>query len=205
MTVKVHDNRQVELAFPGPDVRDVRYPGMVRPIHSELTLQPIRCNDRWHADDIPRHLVAANRPDSMIPHDPSHSFPADAFPRFAKIQEHAGAPVDPAAGSVGLTDHLKQSFVFDRTAREGLVDPGIEAARGELQDPAHLPDREPITLRVDEGVLYSDSLAKYAALGSTSQRNTLIEAFCGRCKVQRLPRALVQLQSDPVQIGLGEW
>jgi transposase len=48
-------------------------------------------------------------------------------------------------------------------------------------------------------------ILKNALLGSTSQRNTLIEAFCGRCKAQSFPRTLVQLQSDPVQLGLGEW
>ncbi len=99
----------------------------------------------------------------MSSHDPRHSLPTDAFPRFAKIQEHTGAPVDPATGCEGFTDQLKQSFVFDRTVRQRSVDPGIEAARGDLEDLAHPADREPITLRVDEGVLYSDSLAKYAA------------------------------------------
>jgi hypothetical protein len=43
----------------------------------------------------------------MRSHDASHSLPADLLPRFAKIQEHAGTPVDPTAGGVSLTDQPK--------------------------------------------------------------------------------------------------
>ena len=149
--------------MPGPDVRDVRDPGAVGSIHIELALQSIRCDDRWHADSVSRRLIATDRSDSVSSHDASHSLSADLFPRFTKVQEYAGAAVDSAAGHVRLTDQLEQPLVFDRTIRKRLVDPGIEATPSDLQDPAHPPDREPIPLRMNEGVLYSDSLAKYAA------------------------------------------
>jgi hypothetical protein len=96
-------------------------------------------------------------------HDPGYSLPSDVLPCFTKIQEYPRAPVDPAAGRLRLADQLKEAFVFDRTVRERPVDPSIETARSDLQDPAHCPNWKSGALRVDEGVLYSDSLAKYAA------------------------------------------
>jgi hypothetical protein len=71
------------------------------------------------------------------------------------------------------------------------VDPLVEPTSCNAEDLAQPLDGESIPLGMNEGVLYSDSLAKYAALGSSSQRNTLIEAFCGRRIVECLPRALV--------------
>jgi hypothetical protein len=41
--VEVHDNRQVQPPLPGSDVRD---PGDIRSLYSELALQAIRCDDR---------------------------------------------------------------------------------------------------------------------------------------------------------------
>ena len=114
-TVKIHDGGQVQPAFPGADVRDVRHPRMVRPRNSELSLQTIRCKDRWHADNVARQLVATNRPNSMGSHDSSHSLPHDVFPCFAKIQKYSRTPVDPhrwprtihgsAQGAVRLRSH----------------------------------------------------------------------------------------------------
>ena len=43
------------------------------------------------------------------------------------------------------------------------MNPGVEAASGNLDLSAHRFDREVITLGMDEGVLYLGSLAKYAA------------------------------------------
>jgi hypothetical protein len=43
---------------------------------------------------------------------------------------------------------------------------------------------------------------KTVCLGSTRQRNTLIEHFCWGTEVQRLARPLVQLKNGPVQIRL---
>ena len=53
--------------------------------------------------------------------------------------------------------------------------------------------------------------SRKARASSTSQRNTFVNATpslkrsAGETNPQRLPRALVQLKSDSVQVGLGEW
>ena len=139
---------------------------------SELALQQIRRDQRCGAGYLAGHLVPPNRPDSVLSHDPSHSLATDTFACFAKIQEHPWTPVDPSARVVRRTDELEEPLVFNRPVREGSVNPGVEAARSDFQDVAHRANRESVTLRVDERVLYSDSLAKYAAAFFSMSRSS---------------------------------
>jgi hypothetical protein len=132
-------------------------------VDRELALESIRGQNRWKAHDVSRLLVAPNRPDSMHSHDSGHPLASDAFARFTKIQEDSRTPIDAATRGVSLSNEDKQPLVLDRSVRQRLVDPRIEAARSDFQDPTHRPNREPIAMGMDERVLYSGSLAKYAA------------------------------------------
>ena len=77
-----------------------------------------------------------------------------------------------ARASVGCMDHsmimrlckyqIKQTGIFDRTWRERFVDPLVEPTPRDSQGPTPCLYRILVGLRMNEGVLYSDSLAKYA-------------------------------------------
>ncbi len=110
-----------------------------------------------------RRLVATNGPDTMLSHDASYTLPPHSLSGFAKIQKHTRASVDPIARPIRLADQRQEPFVFDGPIRERLVHPGVEPAADDSQNPAQRPDWESIPIGMDEGVLYSGSLAKYAA------------------------------------------
>ena len=110
-----------------------------------------------------RRLVTTNGPDSVLSHDASHALSPHSLPRLAKIEKDSRAPVDPTTGRVRFADQAQQPFVLNRPIREGLVHPRVEPASNDSQDPAQRPDWESIPIGMDEGVLYSASLAKYAA------------------------------------------
>jgi hypothetical protein len=42
--VQVQDHRQIEPAFPGPDIADVSCPFLIGLIGSEIALQQVRCD-----------------------------------------------------------------------------------------------------------------------------------------------------------------
>lgn len=98
---------------------------------------------------------ATNRPDATFSHDACDSLLADLFARLSKIEEHPRTSVDRTAGRMRLSDELGETFVFDRTIRQGAMNPGIEAASCDPEHSAHRLDREPFTMSMDEGVLYS--------------------------------------------------
>jgi hypothetical protein len=161
--VKIHDDRQVQPAFPGSDVRDIRDPSGIGPFNGELTLKAIGCDYGRYVREIPRCLVAPKRSYPIRSHDSGHSVVTDIFPSLAEIEKDARTSVDTPARYVRLLDQLQQPFVLDCAWRQRHVDPGVEAASGDFEDLAHPLNREPIPLGMNEGVLYSDSLAKYAA------------------------------------------
>jgi hypothetical protein len=96
---------------------DVRDPGRVRVIDSELTLKPIRGDHGRHAYEMSRLLVATDCPDSMTSHDPGNSFPTDLLTGFSKIEKDSRTSVNSIASRVRLSDQLEQSLIFDRSFR----------------------------------------------------------------------------------------
>jgi hypothetical protein len=82
---------------------------------------------------------------------------------FAKIKKDARTSVDLATRGIRLSNQLEQTLIFDRTWRERLMDPLVEPTPSDSKDLAQPLNRKPIPLGMNEGVLYSDSLAKYAA------------------------------------------
>jgi hypothetical protein len=126
-------------------------------------LKSIRSDQRRHADEMARLLIAANGLDSMIPHDPGNSIAADLLARFTQVEDDSRTSVDPTARRIRLLDEFEQSFVFNRSIRQWPMDQRVEAASGDSKDPTPRLHREAIALSMDEGVLYSVSLAKYAA------------------------------------------
>ena len=104
----------------------------------------------------------------------------DIFPGLAEIKEYTRSPIHPSACNVRLSDPLQQSFVFDCAWRERLVDPLVEPTPSDSKDLAQPLNRESIPLGVNEGVLYSDSLAKYAAAFFRMSRSSCVRRSSAR-------------------------
>ena len=105
-----------------------------------------------------------------------------------------GRSIPEVARELDLTESALRNWVRQTEVDAGHGAPG-ELTTEEREELRRLR-REVKSLREDREIL------KKAALDSTSQRNTLVQHFCGRTEFQRLPRALVQSKSNPVQIRL---
>ena len=82
------------------------------------------------------------------------------------------------AVSINLSTFLPSCFeklglalILQRTLTKWLTQPCIKATRMHGQHPAHRPYRKHQPVLGDERIPHRDSLAKYAVVGSTGQRN----------------------------------
>ena len=99
--------------------------------------------------------------------------------------------VDSTTFQPGLLDQSYQSFVLLLAWRYGLFQPRVEATSVKPQGLAQGNDTVAVESGGYERVPFLDSLAKYAAVNSTCQRNTLFNNFFWRFKFQGLPRPAV--------------
>ena len=99
--------------------------------------------------------------------------------------------VDSTTFQPGLLDQSYQSFVLLLAWRRGLFQPRVEATSVNPQGLAQGNDTVAVESGGYERVPFLDSLAKYAAVNSTCQRNTLFNNFFWRFKFQGLPRPAV--------------
>ncbi len=99
--------------------------------------------------------------------------------------------VDSTTFQPGLLDQSGQSFVLLMAWRCGLFQPRVEATSVNPQGLAQGNDTVPVESGGYERVPFLDSLAKYAAVDSTCQRNTLLKDLYWRFKFQGFPRPAV--------------
>ena len=116
---------------------------------------------------------------------------AAGFPCVTKVAMDLAIAVDSTTFQPGLLDQSDQSLVLLLSWRYGLFQPRIEATSVNPQGLAQGNDTVPVESGGYERVPFLDSLAKYAAVNSTCQRNTLFNNFFWRFKFQGLPRPAV--------------
>ena len=68
----------------GRTVGDVGNPDLVGLPDREGALQPVRCQNRWPANNDPWHLVSVYGLDFILAHDPGHAVFAAALPSYAR-------------------------------------------------------------------------------------------------------------------------
>jgi hypothetical protein len=70
------------------------------------------------------------------------------------------------------------------------------------QHPAHGPDRKDQPVLGNEGIPHRDSLAKYAVVGSTGQRNGSLEGISRRPEAKRFSGSCIEPQGDLIKVML---
>jgi hypothetical protein len=75
---------------------------------------------------------------------------ATRLARFAQIQEHSRRAVYAVAGIERRADQLQQSRIVSRSLTLRLLQPGVVAARRDLEYSAHKPDVESVAVEPHE-------------------------------------------------------
>ena len=100
---KVDDNRKIQPALPGADVRDVGYPNLIGCTDRELALQTVRRDDRRSSLDRSWRLVTSQSLDLVDAHDSGNTMFTASLTGFAKVQEDTRCPIDAVAGRIRCT------------------------------------------------------------------------------------------------------
>ena len=100
-----------------------------------------------------------------------------------------------AARDLGVQGSVLRRWVQESVADAAQAFPGQGQMKPEQAELARLR-REVIKLKAERDIF------KKAAAGSTGESNTCVQYSCWRLKSQRLPRALIQPDRDPVQVCL---
>jgi hypothetical protein len=147
---EIHDDGQIEPALPRADVRDVRHPGRIGACRGKSTLQEIRNEQRWLPDGPAANAVPMQRSEIGLAHQPLHAMLTAGLARFTEIEEDSRRSVDAMARDIRGTNEAQQPGVFLSTIGDGLLQPVVVAALGDLEDATHLLDAELISMRLNE-------------------------------------------------------
>src|SRR6056297_1994319 len=187
---QVDDDAEVQPAFIGPNVGDVRHPDLIGPGRLEALLQPVLRHHRGLAAiSAGTTPVADLRSNSGQRRQQGNTVLRDAFTLVAQIvrqlapygdcqQSPTGQwiAIDLATLCPGLPDQLGLTCILLRAMAQRLLEPCIEAGEVDPQHPAHGPDAELLAMRPDEGVLHWDSRAKYAVAFFRMSRSSVTRA-----------------------------
>src|ERR687893_277419 len=180
--VSVEHEREVEPAFPGSEVSDVRHPQAIRSLRAEVAFHQIRGRGsalgvRAHSPtSLPRVTATAEQPG--LPHQPRHSFPGASNTQRPQLEVNPRRPVGLSAVCVNTNDLLGRQGISFGPSRRCSPPLAVEAALGDSQHPAHPTDPVVRLVRLDEGVDHlrarrSSSLAKNVAAFFSISRSSL--------------------------------
>ena len=200
---EIEDHRQVQPAFQGREVRDVRDPCGIGSLDVEVSLQEVRRHRESVLGVRGGSETALPAPlEAELPHQPSYTLAGDTVTLLAEVAQNARAPVRPAARGMRRRDLDPQARVLLDARAHRTLSPGVVARSRNREAAAKQANRVEGLLRLDEAESHLLSLAKKAVLSSTRQRNTLVQFFCRTTKVQRLPGTPVQSSGNAAQIRL---
>src|SRR5215218_5094566 len=180
--VSVEHKREVEPAFPGSDVSDVRDPQAIQSLRGEVAFHKIRGRgsalglQAQSRTSLPSVTATAEQPG--LPHQPRHSFPGASNAQRPQLEVNPRRPIGLSAVCVNTNDLLRKQGICLSPSRRCSVPPAVEAALGDSQHPAHPTDPVVCLLRLDEGVDHLrarrfSSLAKNHAAFFSISRSSL--------------------------------
>jgi hypothetical protein len=102
-----------------------------------------------------------------------------------------------------VPEHWEQPLILDGPGTHRSIPPGIVPAATDGEGGAHACDPMRVFVSPNIRVSHVDSLAKYAAVGSSGESNTRLQYSRWRLKAQCLSWTLIQANRDPVQVCLG--
>lgn len=139
---QIEDHRQVEPALPGPDIGDVCYPGLVRTVGGELSVEDVRgyrlvmLGIGGSPELAPRGALQAH-----LAHQTSYPLAAEAQTLGPQLGVDARAAVGPTASLVNRSDrHLQQPIIAPSPARRAVA-PGVKTTRRDPKDSTKHSDR----------------------------------------------------------------
>ena len=175
----------------GHTVGYVRYPTLIRSIRIELSLEPVGRHDTGFT--FTRSWAPV--PDLSLYPDTLHQSPDSVhsalLPAIPQVQMDLAITINATGLQPELFDLSRQSLIYLVALGMRLLKPGVKATGMNIQHPAEQTNRPATGVVTDKGVPQSDSFAKYAAVDSICQRNTLFN-YLFRCfELQCLSRSVV--------------
>jgi hypothetical protein len=115
---QIDHDRQIQPAFVGLDVGDVRHPDLVGRIDLELPIQGVGCdNSRLSTISSGTALVADLGGDARKTSQPGDTILGNLFPLIAQIVSELAVAIDLATVRPGLPDQLGLTFILPRARR----------------------------------------------------------------------------------------
>ena len=162
---QVEHDGQIQPAFIGRQVGDVRGPDLIWRRRREVSGQQVLCH-RQAVLRVRRDLVAPLVPgaDPVVAHQPFDSFLAGRETSYPQFTNHARAAVGPFEFGMNGPDERQQLAVAQSLAiRRAAMLPGPIAADADVEDVTHFRQGKRPALLGNPGVLHRASFAKYAA------------------------------------------
>jgi hypothetical protein len=144
---------QIKKPTPSSDVRDVGDPNLVRLIDSELSLQNVRSQQRGLASNVAWLLIAADRFDFALLHDPCDPVTAAALTTVTQVQKDPRATVSTTAGLMELFDQRQQPGILNGSIRMRLLQPSVVTATMDPQHATHHDNTILVMVGANECVL----------------------------------------------------
>ena len=131
------------------------------------------------------------------PHQPRHTFLADAaVVVIGQLRMNARRTVGAVRAPMDRMDEGRQPDIRHGPRRQGPLQPGIESAGGDAQQPAHHPNRKGGLIRFhepeDRFVFGAVSCANQAAAFDKMSRSTFSCRFSRRSRVSSVRSAVVR-------------
>ena len=171
---QVQDNRQIQPAFVGADICEIRDPRLVLALNLELTIQRV-WSDVTDATAFKTSvaLIAPRRADFRITHDPVDTVFATVFTVIFEVFCDVAIAIGTAAFKPELFDQAKKPLVFKGSWATRAFKPGIKATAVNAENTAH--NEHPVFIEPGfyERVLLRDSLAKNAAASFNMSRSSV--------------------------------
>lgn len=161
---EVHDGRQVEPAFIGVDIGDVRYPAHVRAAGIEFPVQDV-LRHRQVVLGVSGHLefTFLDGMNVSLSHQSLDSLFAAVDALFTQLPADAGAAIGFTALFIDLHDLFLDNFILYLALAYWPNQPAVVCRPGHLEDPAHLPDTELARVLPEEPISHLGVLEKMAA------------------------------------------
>jgi hypothetical protein len=157
----VDDDGEEEPALASADLRDVGDPESIWPVGSEVPEYEVGgggeiASTGGDEAKAPRGLSAQ----AFQAHQPRHAMPSCAVPGRTQRSMDSRRSIDATVLSMHGMDAFQQRRVLSVPFAVRALDPGVEAASGDLEHAAELAYREGLPLLVDEAELHFCSSAK---------------------------------------------
>lgn len=141
-TEHVEHHGQEQEALPGRDVRDIRHPELVRPFRREVPAHEIRRRLILLRPPRGRNPATPRGPrQTQLFHEPLDPLPAHPSSQEVELRPDPRRSVRPTRARVDLSDLLAQGFVLELPLGLGPLRPGVKAAGGHPEQPAHPANR----------------------------------------------------------------